>query len=46
MGGADDYNARAVRHSIRVFVASGALLKLWDIVAARLAGKKQEYVSL
>ncbi len=41
-GGADDYNARAIRHSIRVFVATGAAMKLWELVAARLAGKKKE----
>jgi hypothetical protein len=41
--GADDYNARAVRHSIRVFVATGALMKLWELVSARLMGKKKEY---
>lgn len=41
--GADDYNARAIRHSIRVFVASGALMKLWSVVSARLMlGKKHE----
>jgi hypothetical protein len=40
----DDYSARAIRHSIRVFVASGALMKLWDLVSARLTGKKKEYV--
>ena len=42
--GADDYNARAIRHSIRVFVATGALMKLWGIVQSRLLGNKQEYV--
>ena len=41
--GADDYNARAVRHSIRVFVATGALMKLWELVSARLMGKQKEY---
>lgn len=41
--GADDYNARAVRHSIRVFVATGALMKLWGVVSARVMGKKKEY---
>lgn len=41
-GGADDYNARAVRHSLRVFVATGALMKLWDIISARLLAQKQE----
>lgn len=39
----DDYNARAIRHSIRVFVATGALMKLWGVVSARLMGKKNEY---
>lgn len=43
--GADDYNARAVRHSIRVFVATGALMKLWGVVSTRVMGKKKEYVA-
>ncbi|KAK3375883.1 hypothetical protein B0T24DRAFT_208480 [Lasiosphaeria ovina] len=43
--GADDYNARAIRHSIRVFVATGALMKLWDIVSARLMGAKKDPAS-
>ncbi|KAK3292359.1 uncharacterized protein B0H64DRAFT_365211 [Chaetomium fimeti] len=38
--GGDEYNARAVRHSIRVFVATGALMKLWEVVSARVLGKK------
>ncbi|KAG7286438.1 hypothetical protein NEMBOFW57_008748 [Staphylotrichum longicolle] len=38
----DDYNARAIRHSIRVFVATGALMKLWGVVSARLMGKKND----
>ncbi|EAQ84750.1 hypothetical protein CHGG_08764 [Chaetomium globosum CBS 148.51] len=37
---AQEYNARAVRHSIRVFVATGALMKLWEVVSARVLGKK------
>ncbi|KAM7221786.1 hypothetical protein V8F06_002779 [Rhypophila decipiens] len=41
-GGADTYNTKAIRHSIRVFVATGALLKLWDIVQARVLAKKQD----
>ena len=41
----DDYNARAIRHSIRVFVATGALMKLWGVVSARLMGKKNEYAA-
>lgn len=40
----DDYNARAIRHSLRVFVATGALMKLWEMASARLMGKKAEYV--
>lgn len=40
-GGADDYNARAIRHSARVFVATGALMKLWEIVSSRLMRKPQ-----
>lgn len=43
VGGADDYNARAIRHSIRVFIATGALMKLWEVASARLMGKKKEY---
>ncbi|KAK5653000.1 hypothetical protein OQA88_9286 [Cercophora sp. LCS_1] len=37
--GADDYNARAVRHSLRVFVATGALMKLWGLAQGKLLGK-------
>ncbi|KAK3401793.1 hypothetical protein B0T20DRAFT_492711 [Sordaria brevicollis] len=39
--GADDYNARAIRHSMRVFIATGALMKLWNIVSARVLGKNK-----
>ena len=42
--GADTHNSRAVRHSMRVFVATGVLLKLWSIVQARMGGKKEKYV--
>lgn len=42
MVGADDYNARAVRHSLRVFGATAAGLKIWGIVAERLLGQKRE----
>jgi hypothetical protein len=37
----DDYNARAVRHSLRVFVATGALMKAYGVLMGRL-GKKNE----
>jgi len=40
--GGDDYNARAIRHSVRVFVATAAVTKLWDIVSRRLMAKNQE----
>lgn len=42
MVGADDYNARAVRHSLRVFGTTAAALKVWGIVAERLLGQKKE----
>lgn len=38
---ADDFNARAIRHSIRVFVATGALMKAWSILSSRLVASKQ-----
>ncbi|KAK3906067.1 hypothetical protein C8A05DRAFT_41064 [Staphylotrichum tortipilum] len=41
----DDYNARAIRHSVRVFVATGAMMKLWGVVSARLMGKKADPAS-
>ncbi|KAG8170211.1 hypothetical protein KVR01_000956 [Diaporthe batatas] len=40
--GADDYNARAVRHSIRVFATTAVALKAWGVVAARFMGQKQD----
>lgn len=42
MLGADDYNARAVRHSIRVFVGTAMALKAWGMVATRLMGQKPD----
>ncbi|KAL1881483.1 hypothetical protein VTK73DRAFT_3545 [Phialemonium thermophilum] len=39
--GADDYNARAVRHSLRVFLATGALMKFWGMLSGRLTKKNQ-----
>ena len=43
-GELDDYNARAIRHSLRVFMATGTLMKLWGFASARLMGGKLEYV--
>lgn len=37
--GRDDYNAAAVRASLRVFVATGAALKLWRLVGERFLGR-------
>ncbi|CAK7224970.1 hypothetical protein SCUCBS95973_005699 [Sporothrix curviconia] len=37
--GADDFNARAVRHALRVFIASAAGLKLYEALQRKLFGK-------
>ncbi|CAK7271443.1 hypothetical protein SEPCBS57363_004623 [Sporothrix epigloea] len=37
--GADDFNARAVRHALRVFMASATGLKLYGAVQSKLFGK-------
>lgn len=42
MVGADDFNARAVRHSLRVFAATAAGMKLYALVAEKLMGAKRE----
>ena len=39
--GRDDYNAAAIRASLRVFVATGAALKLWKIVGEKLLGRSE-----
>ncbi|KAG5998196.1 hypothetical protein E4U52_001344 [Claviceps spartinae] len=36
----DDYNARAVRHALRVFLVALAGSKAWDVVARKLAGNR------
>ncbi|KAK7727364.1 hypothetical protein SLS63_007187 [Diaporthe eres] len=40
--GADDYNARAVRHSIRVFATTAVAMKAWGMIATRFMGQKQD----
>lgn len=40
--GADDYNARAVRHSMRVFATTAIALKAWGVIATRFMGQKQD----
>lgn len=37
--GRDDYNAAAVRASLRVFVATAAGLKLWEFIGEKLLGR-------
>lgn len=39
---ADDYNARAVRHSLRVLVLTAAGMKGYALIAERLMGAKKE----
>lgn len=35
----DDYNAAAIRAALRVFLATGTGLKVWDIVTAQFIGR-------
>ncbi|KAH8649087.1 hypothetical protein BX600DRAFT_404178 [Xylariales sp. PMI_506] len=37
----DTYNARAVRHALRVFIATGLGMKAYDLIMGRLKGKKE-----
>jgi hypothetical protein len=37
--GRDDYNASAVRASLRVFLATGAALKAWGAISERFLGR-------
>lgn len=36
-----DYNAAAVRASLRVFLASGAALKAWGVIRRRFTGEER-----
>jgi hypothetical protein len=42
-GSSSDYNATAIRHATRVFVATGLSLKMADVVSQRLWGSRKEY---
>ena len=42
--GRDDYNARAVRHALRVFVATASLMRAWEFVRRRVLKRKAECV--
>ena len=39
--GRDDYNAAAVRASLRVFFATAAGLKAWNVVSERIFGRER-----
>lgn len=39
-GRGDSYNARAVRHALRVFVATNLGMKAYDMVMSRIKGQK------
>lgn len=36
VGAGDDYNTRAVRHALRVFLATGSAMKLYTVVTRKL----------
>ncbi len=40
-GGGDNYNARAIRHALRVFVATGIGAKAYEILLTRIKGRKK-----
>ncbi|KAI1155624.1 hypothetical protein F4825DRAFT_468434 [Nemania diffusa] len=40
-GGGDSYNARAIRHALRVFVATGIGAKAYEMLLARVKGQKE-----
>lgn len=39
-GRGDSYNARAVRHALRIFVATNLGMKAYDMIMARIKGQK------
>ena len=39
--GADTFNARAIRHALRVFIATGLGMKAYEVASARLKGGKE-----
>ncbi|KKA28961.1 hypothetical protein TD95_000913 [Thielaviopsis punctulata] len=41
----NDYNARAVRHSMRVFILTGVAMKLWDMVLRKISKKQHRSAS-
>lgn len=42
MLGADDFNARAVRHSLRVFGVTAVAMKVYGLAMQKLGGMKAE----
>lgn len=39
--GADDYNAAAIRESLRVFMGTAIGLKAWAVIGERLLGRER-----
>lgn len=39
--GGDSYNARAIRHALRVFIATGLGMKAYNVIVGRLKGQKE-----
>ena len=39
--GGDTFNARAIRHALRVFIATGLGMKVYEVAMARLKGGKE-----
>lgn len=39
--GGDNYNARAIRHALRVFVATGVGAKAYEMLITRIKGQKE-----
>lgn len=44
VGAGDEYNTRAIRHAIRVFIATGSFMKLYNVVLRKLRKGDSEYV--
>lgn len=45
-GGGDTYNARAIRHALRVFIATGLGMKAYNVILGRIKGQKEYAVHL
>lgn len=45
-GGGDTYNARAIRHALRVFIATGLGMKAYNVIMGRIKGQKEYAIPL